>query len=513
MNLTGDIYSNQKLEGKIHHGAFPTVEIDSIENGHRVAFVDVYGRQEFDVMNGENGKDGYTPQKGIDYFDGYTPVKGVDYKDGDKGAPGEDGYTPIKGKDYFTEADKQEIAERAAEMVEVPEGDLSGVVKSVNGATPDENGNVEIEVTGDVTDEQIAQAVVDYLTKNPVAGGMTKTEKDLILSLFRNASYTSDNMGSTFSALEALWNGEAPEEPDVPVVTLTRISATYSGGSVPVGTAVTDLTGIVVTAHYSDGSTETVTGYTLSGTIAEGSNTVTVNYGGETATFTVTGIVEQASAWEDGYFTTSGTIQQADTYMYYKEYLPIAPGQKCYIYNTNNKWKSWESQYAFYDENKNFMTRAVSNVNSMLLNGRIVSHAGSAPDGAAYIRCSSANMTLYQNTAEVSINEIPEVHIPFEDVEWYADKYVNADGTIGTEGGCAVSDFVSVEPNTTYKFGNTNGSWSSNWFGIGFYRADGTFISRGSSAQFTTPSDAKYVRLSATGMTGYTETATLTKVS
>lgn len=75
-------------------------------------------------------------------------------------------------------------------------------------------------------------------------------------------------------------------------VTLSSISATYSGGDVAVGTAVTALTGIVVTAHYSDGSAEAVTGYTLSGTIAEGNNTVTVSYGGKTTTFTVTGVAE-----------------------------------------------------------------------------------------------------------------------------------------------------------------------------------------------------------------------------
>lgn len=75
-------------------------------------------------------------------------------------------------------------------------------------------------------------------------------------------------------------------------VTLSSISATYSGGDVAVGTAVTDLTGIVVTAHYSDGSTATVTDYTLSGTIAEGSNTVSVSYGGKTTTFAVTGVAE-----------------------------------------------------------------------------------------------------------------------------------------------------------------------------------------------------------------------------
>lgn len=39
--------------------------------------------------DGQNGKDGYTPVKGVDYFDG---------KDGQRGA---DGYTPVKGVDYF----------------------------------------------------------------------------------------------------------------------------------------------------------------------------------------------------------------------------------------------------------------------------------------------------------------------------------------------------------------------------------------------------------------------------
>lgn len=49
---------------------------------------------------GNDGADGYTPQKGIDYFDGapgvagkdgYTPIKGVDYFDGVDGSPGADG--------------------------------------------------------------------------------------------------------------------------------------------------------------------------------------------------------------------------------------------------------------------------------------------------------------------------------------------------------------------------------------------------------------------------------------
>lgn len=82
---------------------------------------------------------------------------------------------------------------------------------------------------------------------------------------------------------------DEPDEPDEPEKTLTSISATYSGGSVAVGTAVTALNGIVVTAHYSDDSSEPVTGYTLSGTIADGRNTITVTYEGKTTTFVVTG--------------------------------------------------------------------------------------------------------------------------------------------------------------------------------------------------------------------------------
>lgn len=126
------------------------------------------------------------------------------------------------------------------------------------------------------------------------------TEKSLLLSLFKNAAYTAD-MSATITQLETLWGGnEEPDEPATPDATLSSISATYSGGSVPVGTAVSSLTGVRVTAHYSDGSTVTVTGYTLSGTIKEGTNTITVSYGGKTTTFTVTGVADESGGDEPG---------------------------------------------------------------------------------------------------------------------------------------------------------------------------------------------------------------------
>ena len=92
-------------------------------------------------------------------------------------------------------------------------------------------------------------------------------------------------------------------------VTLSSISATYSGGIVPAGTTLDQLIGITVTATYSDGSTATVSAgdYTLSGTLTAGQdNTVTVTYQGKTETFTVTVAAESAEVYPAYYTLSAG---------------------------------------------------------------------------------------------------------------------------------------------------------------------------------------------------------------
>lgn len=59
-----------------------------------VAFEELTEAQ-VEMLRGPAGKDG-EPGK-----DGYTPIKGVDYFDGEPGENGADGYTPVKGVDYF----------------------------------------------------------------------------------------------------------------------------------------------------------------------------------------------------------------------------------------------------------------------------------------------------------------------------------------------------------------------------------------------------------------------------
>lgn len=77
---------------------------------------------DFKGEQGEPGKDG---QDGSPGKDGYTPVKGVDYFDGEPGKDGEDGQPGADGKDYIlTDTDKQEIAEQAAQLVDVPDVEI-----------------------------------------------------------------------------------------------------------------------------------------------------------------------------------------------------------------------------------------------------------------------------------------------------------------------------------------------------------------------------------------------------
>lgn len=114
-------------------------------------------------------------------------------------------------------------------------------------------------------------------------------------------------------------------------VTLSGISATYTGGSVHVGMPVSSLTGITVIATYSDGSNSSVTGYTLSGTIVEGSNTITVSYGGKTTTFTVIGVAESGgeepeitlSSIEATFTQGSNVIYENETLETLKQYLTV----------------------------------------------------------------------------------------------------------------------------------------------------------------------------------------------
>ena len=96
----------------------------------------------------------------------------------------------------------------------------------------------------------------------------------------------SDALGNARLLAYRVYEGDKSAAP----ITLSSISAAFTQGQ----TVVYDTDSLdvlrpmlVVTATYSDSTTQTVTGYTLSGTLTKGTSTITASYSGKTATFSV----------------------------------------------------------------------------------------------------------------------------------------------------------------------------------------------------------------------------------
>lgn len=234
---------------------------------------------------------------------------------------------------------------------------------------------------------------------------------------------------------------DTPIVPDTPEVTLTGITATYSGGDVAVGTALTDLTGITVTANYSDGSTANVTGYTLSGEIVEGSNTITVSYGGKTATFTVIGIVAEV--------TSLRGVQ-----------LPIVP----HDFTTNENWQ--------YSANSGNLATAIGSARYLYL-GRVFT-------GTVYLRnvCHSpfSDNTAYMHlVAEDYITNqtaVAEKLTATEEIKQFDSKYLKV---------------VASDGSYEYTTDTTGGN------GIGFVRLQKFVIPEGKYAVISAPNGGETV--------------------
>ena len=130
-------------------------------------------------------------------------------------------------------------------------------------------------------------AAINELNRRQV-GGISQEAIALLITILRHALYESDQ-SDAIDALETALNA-GTTDPVVPEVTMTHITAVYTGGSVPVGTDIYSLKGLTVTAHYSNGTTALITGYNLGGKISKaGNNTLSVVYNGQSTTVSIPG--------------------------------------------------------------------------------------------------------------------------------------------------------------------------------------------------------------------------------
>ena len=111
-------------------------------------------------------------------------------------------------------------------------------------------------------------------------GGLSDIS-EAILNVFQHVAYKDTDGETAYQTLHDLV---------YPPATLVSISAVYTqSGTVYTTDSLDSLkSDLVVTAHFDDSSSDTVTTYTLSGTLTVGTSTITVSYGGKTTTFNVT---------------------------------------------------------------------------------------------------------------------------------------------------------------------------------------------------------------------------------
>ena len=145
-------------------------------------------------------------------------------------------------------------------------------------------------------------------TTVPIGATVTWSSSNNSVATVSDGIVTGVSNGSCVITASA---GELVATCDVTVagfVELVSISAVYTqSGTVYDTDSVDSLKAdLVVTATYSDSSTETIpsTDYTLSGTLTAGTSTITVVYGGKTATFNVTVTTALLYNWD---FTQSAT--------------------------------------------------------------------------------------------------------------------------------------------------------------------------------------------------------------
>ena len=136
--------------------------------------------------------------------------------------------------------------------------------------------------------------------------GLTEEIKQALLDCFEHVAWTDEHGQDYVDALEAAL---------YPPAELVSISAVYTqSGTVYTTASLDDLkSDLVVTAAYTDSTTETVTTYTLSGTLTEGTSVITVSYGGKTTTFNVTVTAPATLSSITAVYTQSGTVYDTDT--------------------------------------------------------------------------------------------------------------------------------------------------------------------------------------------------------
>lgn len=180
-----------------------------------------------------------------------------------------------------TEAMTDEFGYIETELVIESSGDVLGTSNFI--LAVEKNPHPSNTTDGTQITAQSLQVQINELRDIIESGGsgLTDGAKQALLNCLAHVAWIDEDGQDYYDALEsALY----------PPVNLTSISCVYTQSGTVYDTDSLDSlkSDLVVTAHYDDSSTQTVTTYTLSGSLTVGTSTITVAYGGKTTTFNVT---------------------------------------------------------------------------------------------------------------------------------------------------------------------------------------------------------------------------------
>lgn len=161
------------------------------------------------------------------------------------------------------------------------------------------------QVVGTPSQAQISQAVEDYIESHPGSlSPLSPAVKSALLQIAEKVAYKDENGEDYYDALDAALNAKA----------LLQITAVYTQSGTVYDTDSLDSlkADLVVTAYYDDSTTANVTSAAvLSGTLAEGTSTITATYSGKSATFNVVVSLKWSYDINDGVVVAGGYANQA----------------------------------------------------------------------------------------------------------------------------------------------------------------------------------------------------------
>ena len=294
---------------------------------------------------------------------------------------------------------------------------------------PTNNQTVSIKVNN-------GYCTVDKSSLTFTSSNYSNTQAVTVTGVADSSSYSNKNSVITLSS-----TGVSSKTVNVTLVntdiepTISSISAVYTQGNTVVypTTSLDSLkNNLVVTANYTNSTSTTVTGYTLSGTLTEGTSTITVTYSGKTTTFNVNVSPEQSSV-----AVTGVTINETASIEVGKSISLIASISPS---EATNKTVTWN----------------VDNANCTITPNGLSCTIKGVTEGSSIVTVTTEDGD-YTDSCTVTITAKQEVSIPTENLIRNYDFTTYTDGTVEDKvGGLNINPTGTVVNNGLLLSSNLN---------------------------------------------------------